>query len=226
MQELWGSQMQANTQIETPTAVIAGNPKSFGIFRNGAFAVPAETMNGGIILSTGNVLDALDMNMMLGTDFGPTGTDAATLTVTFRSSKSVRLEYSYVFASRELPEYGGSSYNDFFLMTAQGEFGPVKNIAFLSNNDTVSISSLVKGPLRSTGQWSPDLIANFNDGAEVPPAGGRKGTFAGRKNFGYTGFTKTLTARLTVEAGVPTVLNITIADVYDGIFDSAVFIAS
>jgi hypothetical protein len=49
-----------------------------------------------------------------------------------------KVSFSYIFASRELPEFGGTDYNDAFFLNINGA-----NLAKLANGKTVTINNLV-----------------------------------------------------------------------------------
>ena len=66
-------------------------------------------MRRGVVISTGKVVDAADLGMREGTDFPPTGTagDAISLEFQFGILQDTTVAFKYVFASREIPLYGG-----------------------------------------------------------------------------------------------------------------------
>ena len=62
-----------------------------------------------MVVSTGKVTDAADLGMREGTDFPPTGTtgDDISLEFQFGLFQDTTIAFKYVFASREIPLYGG-----------------------------------------------------------------------------------------------------------------------
>ena len=66
-------------------------------------------MRRGVVISTGKVTDAADLGMREGTDFFPTGTagDDISLEFQFGLMQDTTIAFKYVFASREIPLYGG-----------------------------------------------------------------------------------------------------------------------
>ena len=58
-----------------------------------------------------------------GTDFGGTGEkdDFTSIEIALNVDEVVKISFSYIFASRELPEFGGTDYNDAFFLNINGE---------------------------------------------------------------------------------------------------------
>ncbi len=58
-----------------------------------------------------------------GTDFGTNGEkdDFTSIEIALTVDDVVKLSFSYIFASRELPEFGGTDYNDAFFLNINGE---------------------------------------------------------------------------------------------------------
>ena len=58
-----------------------------------------------------------------GTDFGVLGEkdDFTSIEIALTVDDVVKLSFSYIFASRELPEFGGTDYNDAFFLNINGE---------------------------------------------------------------------------------------------------------
>ena len=58
-----------------------------------------------------------------GTDFGTTGEkdDFTSIEIALTVDEVVKMSFSYIFASRELPEFGGTDYNDAFFLNINGE---------------------------------------------------------------------------------------------------------
>ena len=186
-----------------------GPAESFGTFCGGGFGIVT-----GIVISTGKVSDLGKGDLSAGANDGPTAKGAADFgakgtsgddigfELRFTPRFSGQMQFKYVFASRELPEYMGQKYNDAFYMRLNG-----RNIAKLTNQQDVTINNLGASKTQPA-TWSADYIDNP------------------QRNFfaGITGYTRVLTAQGNVAANQQSVLNITVTDVGDGIFDTAVFI--
>ena len=78
----------------------------------------------GVVLSTGQVAVIANGQMRLnGFDHRPYGSGGDMITMLLQWTSAVsglELAFDYVFASRELPEYGGSTYNDQFELSVNG----------------------------------------------------------------------------------------------------------
>jgi hypothetical protein len=178
-----------------------GNAQAFGTFQKDPFG-----LGSGVVLSTGKVTDLPSVNKCYGTcadvttDFGTIGVtnDTTQLRIDFTDNTATTLYFQYVFGSEELPEWAGSVYNDSFSMTLNGQ-----SLAKLSNGSAVNINNLAN---------SNDLILN-------PP-----GTRLAAQETKLDGFTKPLLFAGALKPGQINTLLITIGDVGDGIYDSAVFL--
>ncbi|UTW53908.1 choice-of-anchor L family PEP-CTERM protein [Kordiimonas sp. SCSIO 12610] len=187
---------------------ISGNAAQFGTFSGGS-SLGQGFFDQGLILSSGNVLDAAGPNQSTytSTNFGGAGNsqlndlgfstlDAATLSFDFTTTGG-SIYFNYFFASEEYNEYVGSQFNDVFGFFVNGE-----NIAKLPNGDAVSINNVNNN---SNSEF-------YNDNT--------RGDFATE----YDGFTDVLTASvIELEAGTHNI-SISVADVSDRILDSAVFL--
>lgn len=205
-----------------------GAPVARGIFGGGASAgLPIDT---GLILSSGNIslakspndqagagLDHVrsgddELDMLLDT-LEPQTTphtlesfDAAVLKFTLTPGTSGALQFDYIFASEEYPEYLGELKND-----AVAIFADHQNIAWVPNTgDPVCVFTI------NAGRNASYYRENLQSPNEV-------------FDLQYDGFTSTataswLSAAVLVQAGVPVEIKIVIADEDDGVWDSAVFI--
>ncbi len=189
-----------------------GNAVSIGSFTAG----PNTNLNlpSGIIMTTGNRITAVGPNNIgsAGTDLpnpgiaqlnalagGPTY-DGAQLQFNF-VTQSTSVNFKYVFASEEYPEFVGSI-NDVFAFFIQGPgFPNWTNIALLPNGQAVTINNV--NPNSNAAFYN----ANPN-GAPVQ----------------YDGFTDVLTATAAVQPCQTYTLRIAIADAFDGVYDSGVFL--
>ncbi|MCO8145563.1 VPLPA-CTERM sorting domain-containing protein [Rhodovulum tesquicola] len=171
----------------------------------------------GVILSTGDVQDAVGPNSSDGTStsFGLGGDsdlnalipgfstfDATVLTINFTSDDDT-LFFNYAFASEEYNEYVGSPYNDVFGLFLNGT-----NLAFIPGTSTpVSINNVNNG--------SNSAFYKDNDPSDL----GTPTPF----NIEYDGFTSVFTAQGAIAEGMNTI-SFKIADAGDRILDSAIFI--
>lgn len=185
---------------------ITGSTKSIGTFAEGGLGITS-----GIILSSGNVADAIGPNddsgageslgtagdVQLNSIVAPNTTfDAAILEFDVVTTTPV-FTISYVFASEEYREYVDHEFNDVFAFYVDGA-----NIAFTpGSNDPVTINTI--NHLRNTGLYRDN----------------ETGT-----NTEFDGFTVPMLAVAYVEPRVTHHIKIAIADTADSILDSAVFI--
>lgn len=179
-------------------------------------------LNNGIILSTGRIQDATGPNNSPseGEDLGRPGfpqlealinggetQDAAVLRFNFVCEGDL-VQFRYVFASEEYPEFVGSQYNDAFAFFIQGPgIVGTQNIALIP------------------GSGNPVAINNINAGSNQNFfVNNGNGTTSGGQTVQYDGFTRPLIAQANVQPCQTYTITIVIADVSDGIYDSAVFL--
>lgn len=194
--------------------VYTGQPGSIGYFSNG---IPGLSFADGVILSTGNVSDAPGPNSSgsTGTSFyspgdasleaiiGDETNDAAVLQFDFVPASNL-LEFQYVFASDEYPEFANSSFNDVFAFLISG--GPE---GYVNVNVALIPSTTI-----------PVTINNVND-IDYPQYYVNN---ANSPNIEYDGMTVTLTATKPVTACSTYHIKLAVADVVDASYDSAVFL--
>ncbi|MGF1523536.1 MAG: choice-of-anchor L domain-containing protein [Leptolyngbyaceae cyanobacterium] len=201
------------TGLTNITGTTTGNSDAFGTFNDSPFGL--ET---GVVLSTGiaeeipgeNTVDASAFTADLSTAFENSSNpgalfDSASFEVSFDADETVdQLLFQYVFGSEEFLDFAGSSFNDFFTLELNGV-----NLALLNDSvgedNLVNVNNLAASP---AGPFSTDYIDN--------PAGPDTLTK-------LDGYTQVLTFTGDVITGSNT-LTIQVADVSDGIVDSAVFI--
>ena len=201
----------------------------------------------GVLLSTGNVLDAIGPNLSISTGVQASGiqdkeldsiikktgkqtSDAVVLEFDF-VPLSDSINFAYVFASEEYPEFNCSSFNDifgFFLSGPNPSGGSYQmyNLAIVpgSNGTNVSINSINSGNVSKKN--NPVICDNIdpnwknyskffivNDAFD--PASSQ---------IGFDGFTKPLKAKAKVICGQKYHLKIALADVGDQNYDSGVFL--
>lgn len=175
------------------SASFTGNSIGAGTFTGGSSLIG---INDGIILSTGDVLDA-------------PGPNSSTAITSFNTSSELEFQittitgdlfFNFVFASDEYTEWSDSTYNDEFLLEVNGV-----NRALIP------------------GTTVPVTVNNINESADDYPEFFNDNT-AGSVNIEYDGFTDVFTAQaLGLGAGTHTV-RFFISDVGDEEYDSAVFI--
>lgn len=191
-----------------------GHSSAIGYFYNG---IPGLDFADGVIMASGNVATAVGPNNTgsSGTNLGQSGSpilnsiangttyDAAILSFNFVPASNV-LEFQYVFASEEYPEFANSYYNDVFAFLLSG--GP-------ENYNNVNIALI-------PGTSTPVTINNVNHIVNSQYYIDNQGS----ANIQYDGMTVTLTATKPVTPCATYNIKLAIADVYDGIYDSAVFL--
>lgn len=196
-----------------------GTSQQIGSFTYGG-GNPNMGLPSGVILSTGRIGDGMGPNnsTQTGVDFnlpgdptlntlvpGNTTFDAAVLEFDFIPQSS-NVSFRYVFASEEYPEFVGSQYNDVFGFFISGPGFPPngQNIAIIPGTNT------------------PVTINNVNQNSYNNYY--RDNT--GGTSTQFDGFTTVLSTKvnLTVVPCSTYRIKIAIADVADGIYDSAVLL--
>lgn len=180
-------------------------------------------LSNGIILSTGRIQDATGPNQSSGSGEnlsqngfvpleqtigdGAETQDAAILKFNFICEGDV-VQFRYVFASEEYPEYVGSEFNDAFAFFIQGPgITGMQNIALIpGTNQPVAINNV------NAGENQSFFVNNGN------------GSTNGGQTVEFDGFTRPLIAKANVIPCEQYTITIVIADVSDGIYDSAVFL--
>lgn len=180
-------------------------------------------LSSGIIMSTGRIQDAVGPNNSpsKGEDlnqggYGPLESilgggaetqDAAVLRFNF-FCESDKVQFKYVFASEEYPEYVGSEFNDVFAFFISGPgITGNQNIALIPNtNQPVAINNV------NAGSYASYFVNNGN------------GISGGGGSVQFDGFTRPFVAEATVVPCQTYTITMAIADVSDGIYDSAVFL--
>lgn len=233
----------AGATMQITSTSIAGDCRGFGRFSNAAFAKFHSTngkceasptaqdncqrgMTQGIVLSTGDVTKMVAQpfdTFKKGDDFGAKGVadDNMQFNMTFMYSGEAAVQYDVVFASREMPEYGGSAYNDNYDVDYVGSAGG----GSLFSETTSTINAITPSPLRegSGGKaaWSNVFISNFVMTAPSYVGDKSKDQYTGRQHFGFTGYTQQITKRATAAANVQQTLRLKVVDIGDGEYDSA-----
>ncbi|MEO1258182.1 MAG: choice-of-anchor L domain-containing protein [Bacteroidota bacterium] len=223
-----------------------GDPRAVGFFKDGAGAIGIER---GILLTTGRAASESCFGGPYGADcFGSTFSsndmasnvndpdlnaianavteDVAKFTITFQPFADT-LRFRYVFASEEYPDFTCSQYNDVFgfFISGPGINGTFQNngenIALIPGTDLpVAINNVNSGEVGSDGQLAnctpPAGSLDFsqfyvnNDGFDIQPV--------------YNGYTTVLTAEAVVIPCETYTIKLTIADAFDNLYDSGVFL--
>ena len=194
--------------VAVSNARFTGDPAASGTFTGAA----AEfSIASGVILSTGNVVDAHGPNEGDGwsTDHNRPGDNDLSQIVGAETFDAAVLEFDvvpvsntmsirFVFASEEYPEFVDSDFNDVLAIFVNG----VNCDNY--NGRPVAINSINE---------------NVNQALFIP-------NYTGARNTEFDGFTVPLDCVAVVTPGVPNRVKIAIADTSDGIYDAAVFIAA
>lgn len=210
---------------------------SRGMFSNGSTNIGID---GGLILSTGNISVAASSNTQTGassissggTDIdlsllvGVSTNDAAVLEFDFVPQTSM-IRFKYVFASEEYCEYTNSPYNDGFgfFISGPGINGPYSNnainIATLPNGAFVSINNVnhFNNSEYYISNTTPSSNSGVNCGSNHP-----LGSAPAINEVEFDAFTTVLVAETAVQPFETYHIKLAIADALDNIFDSAIFI--
>lgn len=225
--------LNAESDLIIKNVSYKGQRQSIGYFEN---ETPLDVINQGIILSTGDVFDAMGPNKSKSTGTRGSGwgdkdlqaiatgvvMDAVALEfdlIALRDS----IVFEYVFASDEYPEFVNKGVNDifgFFLMQQNSRALFPLNLALVPNsNKPVSINSINH---RVNEQYF--LRADFLDAHDDAFWRENPQLFLRSRFFEYDGFTTVLRATAKLEPGKTYHLKFAISDVGDRIYDSAVML--
>ncbi len=206
--------------ISTSNISNSGASGAFGTFNGGTSA--GIGIESGIMLSSGNVVDAIGPNNLDGTTTnhgtagdsdltqiaGNTTYDAAILTFDFISDGG-DIFFNYVFASEEYNEYVNGSVNDSFAFFLDGS-----NIALIPGTNTPVSINTVNGGNPFGSNASNSQFFNNNDLQDGGPF----------FDIEYDGFTDVFQASfIGLSVGAHSI-SLKIADAGDSVLDSTVFI--
>lgn len=211
---VFGIQCEGVTNVQ-----MIGSPLQIGRFENGG----ALGLSSGLVMSTGLVENSGQPSSTfssnsLGTPgdtdieaFGAaagqfeTNYDACAVIFNFQPLANGDISFTYIFASEEYPEFSGSAFTDRFLFLVSENGGPYQNIAFIPGTTTpVEINTV--------NQFTNNQYYVDNE------LGPNAATFV------FDGYTVPLTASFTAQLGSSYTIKLVIADVSDGVFDSAIFL--
>ncbi|MCB0643935.1 MAG: choice-of-anchor L domain-containing protein, partial [Phaeodactylibacter sp.] len=220
----------------------AGNNNAFGTFSNGLTSIGLDQ---GIVISSGNIANATGPNNDTGstTDFGIFANepdlaqiaaggirDRAVIEFDFTPSADM-VQFDYVFASEEYCDYTNTTFNDVFgfFISGPGINGPyqgnAENIALIPGTTTaVSINNV--NHVNNSAYYVGNIPAGSgqlgNPNCNGHPISGPPST----ADCQFDGYTTVLTAMASVIPCNTYHIKLAIADVTDGLFDSAVFLAA
>lgn len=150
----------------------------------------------------------MDIDIYAVANGAPSGSvDACFVEFDFTPSISDTIRFTYIFASEEYPEYSGTQYTDRFLFLVSENGSASSNIAVLPGTSTaVEINSI--NQFTNTQYY-------INNQMGVSPSS---------SYFVFDGYTTPLTAQFFAQVGSTYHIKLVIADVEDGIYDSALFL--
>ncbi|MFN0173960.1 MAG: choice-of-anchor L domain-containing protein [Saprospiraceae bacterium] len=219
----------------------SGQGSQIGTFSNGLSNIG---FNSGVILATGNISIAPGPNDLNGAAFGfgintpdpdlanlTTGStyDMANIEFDFVPTQS-QVSFEFVFASEEYCEYVNTKFNDVFgfFISGPGIVG-AQNLAVIPTTSTpITINNV--NHMVNAGLYTHNTPVGGNNcqGGNLPgippPAPVPPATGPAVIELQYDGFTKKMTATATVVPCQKYHIKLKIADVADGVWDSAVFL--
>ncbi len=235
-----------DTGVEVLEVIHEGTDNSVGYFTNGQNDIG---IGRGIIMSTGFATTAATANNASGTTDETSGQsvndpylgtisdelrDVTKYTIRFIPTADT-LRFRYTFASEEYPEYACSPFNDIFgfFIHGPGISGPYPN-----NATNIALIPELSDPTGLTFTDLPVTINNVNPGQVggsgslencTPPLGSLDyGAYyrdnAGSENLTFDGYLKTFFAQVVVTPCEEYTIVLSVADVTDQNFDSAVFL--
>lgn len=202
-------------------------------------------LSNGVIIAAGEITTALGPNDAggNGTFSGSTYADADLSSLTTFGLNDVAviefdfvpsgdtIQFRYVFASEEYPEYACSSFNDVFgfFISGPGFNGPFSdqgvNLALIPGTETyVAINTVTPGVAGSNG--NPDNCESIDPDWESYSQYYTSNTLTNGTEVQFDGFTVPLVATAAVECGQTYHIKFAVADATDTSFDSAVFLES
>ncbi|MEI6767185.1 MAG: choice-of-anchor L domain-containing protein, partial [Bacteroidota bacterium] len=224
--------------LQASNVVFTGNQAALGSFATNNSGFP---LGQGIVMSTGNVSTAVgpnvygnrttqlgtagnaDLNVIVGSNLTQ---DAAVLEFDFIPAGNV-VEFKYIFASEEYPEWACSQYNDVFAFLLSGP-GIAGNQGFSNNAKNIALLPDMVTPVTinniHVGGWNQNTETSHN-----PQTCPDKNANYYQNNIGGTaiefdGYTVVLTASWPVTPCQTYHIKLAIADVGDKKWDSGVFI--
>jgi gliding motility-associated-like protein len=232
------AQMLAGNGVRISNAVLTNRDGASGrFFRNGSSIL----LDSGIVLTTGQVLSTNDI---IGIDGfasslanninvtrGDADLDNIVNTPTFDACilefdiipNGDSINFRYIFCSEEYPDYNCTEFNDAFafLISGPGITGK-KNIALIPGTQIpVAINSVNNGIPGIIGGGAIDNCSSMGPGS---PFVNFYVDNSASRTITANGFTVIFTAKAAVQACQTYHIKLTIADVFDRVFDSGVFL--
>ena len=211
-----------------------GDTDQSGTFSSGASSIGIEE---GVILSSGSVFNAQGPNNSPSTSTGygsifndpdlvaisngSTIYDVASIEFFFTPTIA-QISFQYAFASEEYCEYANSTFNDVF-----GFFisGPGINGPYTNNAENIAQLPGGTGPVSISNVNHEDNPQYYIDNVPLGISPGcNSAPGAAEADIEYDGFTSVLTAVANVIPCQTYRIKLIVADVTDGIYDSAVFL--
>jgi PKD repeat protein len=216
--------------VDLVSVTYQGSPMNMSFFEGSQSNIGLDM---GILLSSGNVFDAVGPNDLSGTTTWlnlPGDADLEALTM-FTTYDAAVLEmdivphvdtiyFDYVFASEEYPEWVGTSFNDVFGFFISGPgIAGTQNIALIPGSDLPVTINNVNCNLTQ----SPYYVCNEPNNATCDfnytcPA------WTDSTIVEYDGFTTPIKAFAAVSPDSTYHVKIAVSDASDGIFDSGIFL--
>lgn len=220
------------TNITWRTGTNFGSSNGIGFFQNSNSNFP---MQSGVILSTGNVLNAPGPNTSMLSDGSPLWTGDAALEATLAaagipmtSSNASVLEFDFtpispnfsfdfIFASEEYGNFQCQYSDAFAFLLTNLNTGVTTNLAVVPNtNDPISVITIRDFLYNSScPSANENFFGRFNGGSN-----------AASSAINFNGQTKLLSAASVLTPNVPYHIKLVIADRLDYQSDSAIFISS
>lgn len=222
--------------VTVSNATILCENQQSGIF---VAATPIFGLDSGIVLTTGRAGTLLPFYGVNGSEFnlanfnhgnggdpdltslaGTTTHDRCILEFDFKANGDT-VYFQYLFGSEEYPAYNCANYNDVFgfFISGPGYSTPL-NLALIPNtNIPVSINSINNGVISAGGN-----ISNCTSMGAGSPFTSMYNSNVGGTNLTYSGFTDLLTSKASITPCSTYHLKLAIADGFDNIIDSGVFL--
>jgi gliding motility-associated-like protein len=220
------------TNITWRTGTNFGSSNGIGYFQN---TNPNFPMQSGVILSTGNALNAVGPNTTMLDDGNAAWTGDASLEATLAAAGipmtsanatvlefdftpiSPNFSFDFIFASEEYGNFQCQYSDAFAFLLTNLNTGVTTNLAVVPNtNDPISVITIRDYLYNSScPSANAEYFGRFNGGSNVASSA-----------INFNGQTKVLTAASVLTAGVPYHIKLVIADRLDYRSDSAIFISS
>ena len=220
------------TNISSRTGTNFGSSNGIGFFQN---TNPNFPMQSGVILSTGNVLNAPGPNSSILNDGSTTWLGDSDLETTLASSGinmvsknasvlefdftpiSPNFSFNFIFASEEYGNFQCLYSDAFAFLLTNMSTGVTSNLAVVPTTNTpISVVTIRDFQYNSScPSVNPQYFGSFNGGSG-----------AANSATNFNGQTKVLTAATSLTPGVPYHIKLVIADRADPQSDSAIFISS